>query len=189
MASRRGFRDTQTFGVNRTVRNYRVNTDANNAFAIGDVVTLTASGQVTLVTAAGQAALGTIVGCYRRTTNGNQMPLTFNQPAAGPYLATAQDGYVDVIIGEGQIYEAAYEGTVTQTLIGVGMNIRYAGPDTRTGISGSSLASAVTTSADATFQCVGFSPREQVENPDGDGTKVRQWVQVKINNYRFNSPV
>lgn len=159
--TQRGFVPCRHLGGGQAIlKTFRVSASTNQAYFPGDAVTLTANGRAKLLTTEGQAVLGVVLSCYKVDGKGNPAPLTFNQPGAGPYLASAQAGFVKVNTSPQQTYIGMIDTNITETSFGAGCLVSAGAPNTAAGLSGQSLQGTVTTSADNHFQIIGFAPVE-----------------------------
>lgn len=161
----RGFVACRKLGGGAAIqKTFAVSAAASDAYFIGDAVTLSTNGKVTLLKNASTAApLGVITALYS-SSNGKPKPLTFNQPTSGPYLATAQAGFAQVNIDANQTYIVEFGGNITQAGFGGAVKVSAGAPNTSTGLSGQSLSSTISTSADAQFQIIGLAPVELLDN-------------------------
>lgn len=166
---------------------FKVNNDANNAFAIGDAVFQTANGVISPVSGAVSANYCGVIQALYKTNNANELiPLTFNQPSAGPYLVTGQAGFAQVIIDPEQTFVAQLDVSASAGLIGNTIDVSASPPDAATGISRHNLRGAsLGTDSGRMFKVIGIAPSEMLTGRWGD-KPAGTGVEVKLNNTTWN---
>jgi len=188
---KKGFVATQGAGRTEYLRTYPVFVNANQAYFINSAVNLNASGQVINVTASSVSPiLGVIQALYGDPGNDVDppRPLTFNQPARGPYLTSGQTGFALVNTDADQVYTVQYDATASVGLVGLNINVSAANAgdgNTRTGITNQNVrASSVSTASERQFQIVGLAANELVT---GRGEKAPgAGIAVKMNGGALN---
>lgn len=174
MAARNGFIAVNSMTGKRPVlRMMKCKVDATQAYFPGDPVILGTNGQVAIATAAvsGLSFVGVIDSLY--LDPGNDMDalkaLTFNQPNAGPYLATGQTGWALVNVDPEQLYTVQLDVTASIGLIGQSCAVSAGTGNVRAGISGFNLkGSTLGTEVDDFAQIVDISPFEKAIYGRGD---------------------
>lgn len=143
-------------------KTFAVSASTNQAFFMNDAVTLKTSGKVAPLKTT-TSPLG-VISALMGSSGGKPIPLRFSQPTNGPYLTSGQAGFAVVNIDDKQTYVVAFGGTVNEAIIGGAAKVSAGAPNTQTGISGQSLGSTISTSADADaqFQIIGFAPVEML---------------------------
>lgn len=161
----RGFVACRKLGGGEAIqKTFAVSSSTNEAYFIGDAVTLGASGKVKpLKNATTTAPLGVITALYS-SSSGKPKPLTFNLPTNGPFLTSGQAGFAMVNVDLNQTYVVEFGGNVTDASFGAAAKVSAGAPSTQSGLSGQSLSSTVTTSADSQFQIIGLAPVEELDN-------------------------
>lgn len=159
----RGFSACRKLGGGEAIqKTYAVSASSNEAYFIGDAVILGTSGKVrTLKNASTTAPLGVITSLMG-SSGGKPIPLRFSQPTNGPFLTSGTSGFAIVNVDLNQTFTAAIDANVTEASIGSGAKVSAGAPNTQAGLSGQSISGTLTTSADAQFQIIGFSPIEEL---------------------------
>ena len=176
-----GFRACRKIGGGAAQQKmFQVSASTNQAFFIGDAVALNSTGKISPY-ATTKTLVGVITSLF--TNSGNNTPgrpLTFSQPNAGPYPTSGTAGWAMVNVDDKQTYVAVIGANVTQASFGGVAKVSAGTPNTRSGISGQSLAATISTSADADagFQIIGFAPIEQLSTQTSAAAPVL--VEVKL---------
>lgn len=191
MGNRNGFIAVNSLtGKRPTLRQFKVSVGGNQAYFQGDPVILLTNGNVALVTAAvsgGGQFLGVIDSVYLDPGNDLDKPkaLTFNQPNAGPYLATGQTGWALVNVDPEQLYAVQLDVTASIGLIGQSCGVSAGAPNYRAGISGYNLkGSTLGTEADDFAQIIDISPFDKAIYGRGD-VPTGGTVLIKVNGTGF----
>lgn len=166
-----------------------VTASAGTQYYIGDAVTLKTTGKVDTVSAASTNIFGVVQGIFKKNSDGEPAPLTFNLPSNGLFLQSGEEGFVSVITDPQKTYLATINATATEALIGSNAFVSAGTPTSAAGRSGQVLSGTVTTSADGHFMIVGLAPTDLVngyasEYSDANGKGV---VEVKINSAAFGN--
>lgn len=188
---RKGFMLSQSGGKPLATKVFEVDASTTRMFFIGDAVRFDADSNgkvIPLVTSAGGAGLGVITALYKKNSDGSLMPLTFNQPVAGPYLAASQTGYAQVCIDPEARYVAQLDVTASQGLFGSNINVSGGTPNSAAGISGMNLKGAsIATTVNRSFKIVGIASSELIGGNRTADLAAGSGVIVKLNNPTFNS--
>lgn len=187
--TQRGFVACRKLGGGEAIqKTFAVSASSNEAYFIGDAVTLGTSGKVrTLKAASSTAPLGVIT-ALMGSSGGKPIPLRFSEPTNGPFLTSGTAGFAMVNIDQNQTYIAQFGGNFTEAGIGAVCYVSAGAPNTANGLSGQTLASTLSTSADAQFQVIGFAPIEELATRTSAASPVL--VEVKMTRSVFvNNPV
>jgi hypothetical protein len=174
-----GFRACRKLGGGQAIqKTFAVSASNNEAYFIGDAVIMSATGKVrTLKNASTAAPLGVITSLMG-SSGGRPIPLRFSLPTNGPFLTSGTAGFAVVNVDLNQTYVTGIDANVTEASFGIGAKVSAGAPRTQNGISGQSLNSTLTTSADGQFQIIGFAPVEMVGTRTSAASPV--FVEVKM---------
>lgn len=185
--TQRGFVACRKLGGGGAIqKTFAVSASNNEAYFIGDAVTLGTSGRVRVLKNGSTSAPLGVITALMGSSGGKPIPLRFAAPTAGPYLASAVAGFAVVNVDDAQTYVAEFGGNVTEAAFGGAVKVSAGAPNTLSGLSGQSLGSTISVSADAQFQIIGLAP---VEILTGGRTSAASpvLVEVKLNRSIFNN--
>lgn len=161
--TQRGFVACRKLGGGEAIqKTFPVSASSNQAYFIGDAVSLNSSGNVSPISST-KRVLG-VVTALMGSSGGKPIPLRFSEPTNGPFLTSGTAGFALVNVDQNQTYVVEYGGNFTQAIVGGVAKVSAGAPNTANGLSGQSLASTITTSADvdAGFQIIGLAPIEML---------------------------
>jgi len=168
------------------IKRYQANKSGiNNArIFVGDPVALGSAGTVSpmwfgsVQTPEGSQYFGVATGIYE---NERGRPLTFR---TNKFATSANDYWIDVCIDPDAIYEAAYNASANQTVLGSLAYLAYASANTAAGISGAGLKPTPAASAtEAAFRVIDIKNL----NFDAQTNDQNGRVHVIANNHLFRS--
>jgi hypothetical protein len=183
--NQRGFRACRKLGGGEAIqKTYAVSASTNEAYFIGDAVTLGASGKVRVLKNASTTAPLGVITALMGSSGGKPIPLRFSLPTNGPFLTSGAAGFAMVNVDDNQTYTVEAGAATLESAFGIGAKVSAGAPNTATGLSGQSLSSTLTTSADAQFQIIGFAPVEELNTRTSASAPVQ--VEVKMLRSVFN---
>lgn len=181
--TQKGFVATRTLhGAEPVLKTFRVDAADAHRYFPGDPVQLKSNGRVIPLSAAATNVLGVVQAVYGVDDNGKPKPLTFNQPSRGAFLASAEEGYVEVNVDPMQLYEVAIDVTASIGLIGNSVLVSAGSPDANVQRSGFSLngASIATTTDTSQFMITGLSDPDLLDGNLTIDVSTPAGVEVKI---------